>query len=42
MEMLILGTPLMAAAGWALIYMLMGGGLFGAVILFLVLKMMGA
>jgi hypothetical protein len=30
-----------AAAGWALLYMLFGGGFFGAVILFIVLKMFG-
>lgn len=30
-----------AAAGWALLYYLCGGGFFGAVVLFVVLKMFG-
>ncbi len=30
-----------AAAGWSLLYMLFGGGLFGAVIIFIVAKMLG-
>jgi len=34
-------TPLFAAAGWSLIYMLCGGGLFGAIIIFVVLKSLG-
>jgi hypothetical protein len=38
---LILVTPLFAAAGWSLIYMLMGGGLGGAILIFIVLKMLG-
>jgi hypothetical protein len=29
-----------AAIGWSLIYMLLGGGLFGAVIVFVVAKML--
>lgn len=28
-----------AAAGWSLLYMLMGGGLVGAIVIFIVLKM---
>jgi hypothetical protein len=39
---LVLFTPLFAAAGWSLIYLLMGGGLVGAVIIFFVLKAVGA
>lgn len=31
----------LAAAGWALLYWIFGGGLFGAIILFVVLKMLG-
>jgi hypothetical protein len=31
----------LAAAGWSLMYMLLGGGLGGAVLLFIVLKMLG-
>jgi hypothetical protein len=34
-------TPLIAAAGWSLIYLLMGGGLGGAILIFVVLKMLG-
>jgi hypothetical protein len=38
-------TPLalipLAAAGWSLLYLLMGGGLGGAILIFIVLKMMG-
>ena len=34
-------TPLIAAAGWSLIYLLMGGGLGGAILIFVVLKMPG-
>lgn len=29
------------AAGWSLLYLMMGGGLGGAVLLFIVLKMLG-
>jgi hypothetical protein len=29
----------MAAAGWSLLYMLLGGGLVGAIVIFIVLKM---
>ncbi len=31
----------MAAAGWAFLYYIFGGGFFGAIILFVVLKMFG-
>jgi hypothetical protein len=41
METLILSTPLIAAAGYSLIYMLGGGGLFGAIVIFVVAKMLG-
>jgi uncharacterized membrane-anchored protein YitT (DUF2179 family) len=34
-------TPLFAAAGYSLIYLLGGGGLFGAVVIFVVAKMLG-
>jgi hypothetical protein len=34
-------VPVLAAAGYSLIYLLMGGGLGGAVIIFIVLKMLG-
>ena len=29
----------LAAAGWSLLYLLSGGGLFGAIVIFIVLKM---
>lgn len=32
---------MMAAAGWAFLYYLFGGGLGGAILLFIVLKMFG-
>jgi hypothetical protein len=41
METLILSTPLIAAAGYSLIYLLGGGGLFGAIVIFVVAKMLG-
>ena len=31
----------LAAAGWSLLYLLFGGGLGGAVLIFIVLKMLG-
>ena len=31
----------MAAAGWSLLYLLLGGGLGGAILIFIVLKMLG-
>ncbi|MEY2428634.1 MAG: hypothetical protein QOJ40_1519 [Verrucomicrobiota bacterium] len=34
-------TPLFAAAGYSLIYLLMGGGLGGAILIFIVAKMLG-
>jgi hypothetical protein len=41
MESLILATPLIAAAGYSMIYLLGGGGLFGAIVIFFVAKMLG-
>jgi hypothetical protein len=38
---LVLFPPLLAAAGWSLIYLLMGGGIGGAILIFIVLKMLG-
>jgi hypothetical protein len=38
MTLLALTLPI-AAAGWSLLYLLCGGGFFGAVIIFIVLKM---
>lgn len=34
-------TPMFAAAGYSLIYLLGGGGLFGAVVIFVIAKMLG-
>ena len=40
MEMILFPT-LMAAAGWSLLYLLAGGGIGGAILIFIVLKMLG-
>ena len=34
-------TPMLAAAGWSFLYLLCGGGLGGALLIFVVLKMFG-
>ena len=34
-------APMFAAAGFSLVYLLCGGGLFGAFIIFIVAKMFG-
>lgn len=34
-------TPMLAAAGYSLVYLLAGGGLGGAVLIFIVAKMFG-
>jgi len=40
--MLTLATSLfLAAAGWSFLYLLFGGGLGGALLIFIVLKMIG-
>jgi hypothetical protein len=42
MSMLALSAPvLMAAIGYSLIYLLLGGGLGGAILVFIVAKMLG-
>jgi hypothetical protein len=33
--------PLFAAAGYSLVYLLGGGGLFGAIVIFVIAKMLG-
>jgi len=38
---LMMMTPMFAAAGWAFLYWIMGGGLGGAFLIFIVLKMIG-
>jgi hypothetical protein len=37
----ILIPTILAAAGWSLLYLLLGGGLGGAVLIFVVAKMLG-
>lgn len=39
--MLMLVAPPVMAAGWSLLYLLFGGGLGGAVLIFIVLKLIG-
>ena len=34
-------TPMFAAAGYSLLYLLLGGGLGGAILIFIVAKMLG-
>lgn len=34
-------APMIAAAGWSLLYLLCGGGFGGAILIFIVLKMLG-
>ena len=42
MAVLALAAPmLVAAAGYSLLYLLMGGGLGGAILIFIVAKMLG-
>ena len=39
--MALITFPLLAAAGYSFLYLLLGGGLGGAVLIFVVLKMFG-
>jgi len=43
MELALLALPALpvAAAGYSLLYLLFGGGLFGAVVIFFVAKLLG-
>ena len=41
MELLLTSTPLVAAAGYSLVYLLAGGGLGDAVLIFIVAKLLG-
>ena len=41
MSVMIAAPILMAAAGYSLIYLLLGGGLGGAILIFIVAKMLG-
>jgi hypothetical protein len=36
-----LAMMLFAAAGYSILYLLMGGGIFGAIVIFFVAKMLG-
>ena len=40
MELLVQAAPI-AAAGYSLVYLLAGGGFFGAFVIFVIAKMMG-
>ena len=37
----LIAQPVIAAAGYSMVYLLGGGGLFGAFVIFVVAKMMG-
>jgi hypothetical protein len=41
MEILALTVLPLAAAGYAFVYLLAGGGLFGAIVIFFIAKMLG-
>jgi hypothetical protein len=41
MESLVFCLPLFAAAGYSLVYLLGGGGLFGAIVIFIIAKLLG-
>lgn len=41
MDLLVQTTPLLAAAGYSLVYLLAGGGIFGAIVIFVIAKMLG-
>jgi hypothetical protein len=39
--MTLASTLIVAAAGWSMLYLLFGGGIGGAILIFIVLKMIG-
>lgn len=41
MTTLIAAAPLFAAAGYSLVYLLAGGGVFGAIVIYVIAKMLG-
>lgn len=41
MEMIMHSPQLFAAAGYSLVYLLAGGGVFGALVIFVIAKMLG-
>lgn len=42
MTVTLVAPVLLAAAGYSILYLLLGGGLFGAIIIFILARMMGA
>lgn len=38
MSLLLIALPPLAAIGWSLLYLLLGGGLLGAIVIFIVAK----
>ncbi len=41
MHLLILTLPPVAAVGYSILYMVFGGGIFGAIVIFVLAKMLG-
>jgi hypothetical protein len=41
MEILTFAVPVIAAAGYSLVYLLAGGGIFGAIVIFFIAKALG-
>jgi hypothetical protein len=41
MNEILLMAPPVAAVGYSLLYLLLGGGIFGAVVIFILAKMLG-
>jgi hypothetical protein len=41
MEAMLQATPVVAAVGYSIVYLLAGGGVFGAFVIFIVAKMLG-
>ena len=41
MDSLLLALPPVAAVGYSILYMVFGGGLFGAIVIFVIAKMFG-
>jgi hypothetical protein len=39
--LMMLATPMLAAVGYSLLYLILGGGLGGAILIFLLAKMLG-
>ncbi|HEV8549846.1 MAG TPA: hypothetical protein VGQ57_12475 [Polyangiaceae bacterium] len=38
---LVAATPVIAAAGWSVLYLLLGGSFGGAILIFILLKLIG-